>query len=446
VLRRLQGKQVILADVDTSAELVLTYDLDIARDRLLLVAPIMPAHAAELDAKVRIWSAVGVSVEKVADQRGAWKERGIEVVPEKDQFPTLVMQGFGAHLELSLRIGTAALARQDGLATFVADRALIQVMNLEDGSQQVRSRYLMRRIFADHVDLELPLPIPRFPERPTFKLGGMNLQAIPLDKEERGVRLKLPAGLVALPAILEISYTLPADTLSENAWWRSTMYAPSFTTPVIIGQMRWQLTTPRNLLCASLGRDVRPEISWSWQNGLRTPGPALSSAELDSWLTDESSSSAADRVTYAFARISSKPVTVYHLPRAWWLLGCSGLLLAITLGGYLAPIPRWAFAVLLLTPVAVMLALTLFYPAALAPVAFGIQPGVAIFLALAGGHWWLRQRERRRLDFLPGYARARPESTMASMNGSKQVRGGSTLDAAAMPASPTGTAASESAP
>ena len=123
------------------------------------------------------------------------KRRGIETVAGKESFPVLVVQGYGSALQLFLKI---AAASSESPMAFLADRSLIQAVTVEDGSQKVRARYLVRRILADHVDVELLMPVSRFHDRPTFVLGGYVLNASPLDKDEKVMRVKLPAAQSSL--------------------------------------------------------------------------------------------------------------------------------------------------------------------------------------------------------------------------------------------------------
>ena len=228
--------------------------------------------------------------------------------------------------------------------------------------------------------------------------------------------------------------------LSQNRSWRTTIHPPTFASPVVIGQMRWQLTMPTKMIAASLGHDVRSETKWSWQNWLRTPEPAYTSGDLETWLTGEPSQSTLP-VTYAFANISMQEETVYHLPRHWWLLCCSGLFLIITLGGYLSPLPRWVFWSTLMSLAVLALVFALLCPAAVAPILYGTQPGVVLMVLFVGGHRLIQVRSRRQLIFLPGFERARPGSTLVRAKSANRSREGSTVDAPIVPAATTETAA-----
>ena len=334
IISRDAARQTLRMHLDADAKnLVLQYDLAVNAG-VLQAASIWPGDASQKDAKVRIWSPSGLTASLLDEpaHRSLWKERGIEVVEDRKQFPSLVLQGFRANLPLALEIEEATATP---LSALLADRALIEVRMFNDADRS-RARYLIRKINAPHVDVELPIPSSLFPEPPTFLLGQRSLRFDKIDANERIVRVKLLPDLNARPAILDISYTLPAGSREGNSFWRTTMYVPVFRgEDVVIGQMRWRLTTPAPMVAASLGRDVRVDTRWSWQNWL-PPEASVTSAEMESWLTEQPSQSSLG-VTYAFTHVGLQPETVYHLRWQFWLLGCSGLLLVITLGGYFSP-------------------------------------------------------------------------------------------------------------
>src|SRR5262249_15913412 len=81
-------------DAGDVVDVKLQYYLPIA-NKLLNVTPVWPAHGSHEDVKVRIWTPAGVQARLAPDlvQRGVWKERGIEVVKDRDEFPALVLVG-----------------------------------------------------------------------------------------------------------------------------------------------------------------------------------------------------------------------------------------------------------------------------------------------------------------------------------------------------------------
>ena len=403
-------------------DLALQYDLDITDTHSLDVKSIWPANLSQKDVKVRVWSSTGITARLSEDlaNRGMWKERSIEKVEGVDQFPLMVLQAVGSNLRLSLKIENAATTTP---VAFLAERALIQVRVLSDGGQECRARYLIHRIHAPHVDIELP----RFRDQPTFTIGKKAINFQMIDAGDR-IRVKLYPELVALPAVLEIKYTIPAGALESNSFWRTTMHAPVFHSAVVIRQMRWQLTTTKPMIAASLERNAQAFVQWRWQSWLPTPESSVTSADWVSWLTAKDSSQTAEAVTFSFAHNTTQPETVYHLSREGWLLGCSGILLIVTLGGFFSPLPRLMFWLLLLGLALAILTLGIFWPE-VAPIAFGSQPGVVLFVVFVGVHWLLQERYRRQLVFLPGFSRTKPGSTLVRANAAKRPREASTVDA-----------------
>jgi hypothetical protein len=116
-----------------------------------------------------------------------------------------------------------------------------------------------------------------------------------------------------------------------------------------------------------------------------------------------------------------------------WLLACSMAVLGLGLGLYAlcrsgadGRLPRWLLPGLATAGAGLAVA-ALFWPGALAAVAFGCEPGVAV-LALAIPLLWLQnERHRRRAIFPPSFSRSRTPSP------SSLVRSGSSPRAAGEP-------------
>jgi hypothetical protein len=418
--------------------IVLQYDLALTKPltaeaadttgRSLNVTPIWPAHIASKDVKVRIWaSRTSTPRLPIEGLPGAWKERSIELVANKSQFPAMVLQGFGTRLPLTLPIEEG---NGSPLPAFVADRALIEIRMGEDGSQYCRARYWLRKIQGEMVEVALPRPWSQLRE-PTFLLR--NKVIIPekdKDAKERVIRLKLHPDLAELPCVLEIGYVIPAEDLERNTTWRTVLNAPAFHSDVVIGQMRWQMHTPSPILAVSFNRHARTDWSWGLQSWLPTPEIATTSADFDAWLLGKESGQAPESVTYAFSLLSAQPETVYHLPRPWWLLGCSGLFLIVTLGGYFSPMPRLAYWLMLLFIALIGLAAGALIPALMPPLLFALQPGFVLFVVFVVAHGLIQERYRRQLIFMPGFVRPQTGSTMVRTNSSpKRPREASTIDA-----------------
>ena len=110
------------------------------------------------------------------------------------------------------------------------------------------------------------------------------------------------------------------------------------------------------------------------------------------------------------------PWFALELTRPWWLLGCSGLFLVLTLGVYFSPASRWLLWVLLAVLAGGMAAFTLSFPAGWMGILFGLQPGILLFLVFIGVHWLVQERYKRQLVFLPGFSRPKPGSTISRSN------------------------------
>ncbi len=440
ITNRLPARQALwvrpTATGAAKVELVLEYDLAIAAKteegaQRLNVPFAWPAGVSRKDVKVRVWSQAGGVNVGLPDEllsRGLWKERSIEAVAGKHSFPLLVLQGAAAQLPLALRIEESTAT---ALTPLLAERGLVQVVMTDDGAQLCRTRLLIRKLNTRTLAVELPFPMPRFRERPTFFMGKYRINDWKTDKTEKIVYLHVNPELQPLPAILEISYALPADALERNQAWRTVLYPPQFP-GAVIGPMRWELSLPAPMIAAAPFRQARVETQWSVQNWLLTPEPSVSGAELEMWLTGKEPAQAAPPVTFAFAGADMQPHVIYHLSRQSWLLGCSGLFLVVTLGVYLSPLPRLAFWLVLLGLGMGAVAVGMLWPSLLPPVLFGMQPGVVLLFLFVGGHWYWQDRYRRQLVFLPAFSRNKPSSTMVRNNVPARPREASTVDAPAV--------------
>jgi hypothetical protein len=58
-----------------------------------------------------------------------------------------------------------------------------------------------------------------------------------------------------------------------------------------------------------------------------------------------------------------------------------------------------------------------------------VQPGVVLLGVFIGVHLLLQEKYRRQLVFLPGFTRARPNSTIVRSNSAPRPREASTVDA-----------------
>lgn len=430
------------ADAKEKVEIVLQYDVAIGKRGAqakktppvgaptLSVPMIWPASVSRKDVKVRIWSQAGGVKVRLSNEllsRGVWKERSIEAVKGKDSFPVMVLQAVGASMPLTLTIEDTASFSS---SAFVADRGLIQMVVNENGSQQYRARFRINKIYTDHIDVEMPLPMGRFRDRPIFLFAGDRLTDWEtVDADKKTIRLKLSSGVTVLPGILEIQYVIP--TTESGSSWRTILEAPSFRSDGEIDDLRWQLSLPMPMIAVTFGKQVRTRSQWTVQGWLLTPEPTTSS--LEQWLTGKEANPSSVPVTFEFSQGSLQPLTIYHFPRQGWLLGCSGVFLVFTLGVYFSPLPRFVFSLLLMALAVSLLSVGIVWPGTLDPLLFGCQPGVVVLAIFVAIHWAWQERSRRQLVFLPAFSRAKPASTVTMPSAAKRPREPSTVDAPAPP-------------
>jgi hypothetical protein len=416
-------------DATGQCELIIEYDVPLLPKgpeqtaRWLETALIWPEGATSHDAKVRVWCAPG-SFPELATVPGAWRDRGVEIVPERDSVPALVVQASGADTSLALRIHDPGAAK---LASLVGERTLIQVRLDDDGNQHYRVRYLVRKLAARELNIELPMA------------ARGNLLAVRLGPDKQSKTLSwddpvwnvahvaIPAALApteAGPAILELEYKVPAD---QVVWlWQSTLRPPQFHGEVLLGGVRWQVDLPRDPVAVVVSGGAHLDYRWALQGWLLAPETPVTTAALEQWLTGkESAETGAALLT--FWRQGTAPVYLLHVPRPVWLLMCSGVVLMIGLGLYLAPWGRLGVVLACFGIALAVLALALWWPATLPPVIFGSQPGVIVLAVLLGGQWLVQERYRRQVVFLPGFTRLQANSSLARAQG-KKPREASTID------------------
>jgi hypothetical protein len=420
-------------DASGRCELVIDYDVPLMAKgadqaaqaaRWLETALVWPEGATAHDAKVRVWCAPG-SPPELASVPGAWRDRGVEIVPERDSVPALVVHATGASTPLALRIHDPGAAK---LAALVGERTLIQVRLDDEGNQHYRVRYFVRKLAVRELNVELPVAIR--PNLLAVRLGPeKQSKALAWDDPVWNVaRISIPAALTPAqsgPVVLELEYKVPA---AESVWlWQSTLHAPQFHGEVLQGAVRWQVELPRDPVAVVLAENVHLDYHWSLQGWLLAPETHVSSAVLEQWLTGKESAESG-AASLSFWRQGTAPVLLLHVPRPVWLLMCSATVLIMGLGLYLLPWGRLGLAMAAFFISLAVMALALWWPATLPPVLFGSQPGIVVLTVLLGTQWLVQERYRRQVVFLPGFTRLQANSSLARAQG-KKPREASTIDA-----------------
>ncbi|GEM_PF-2508957 len=439
-------------DAAGKCELLLEYDVPVpasdngaqpAAPVAWNVPLIWPEAATRRDAKVRVWCAPGTFLALAGARRGSpdpaggdWHERGIESVPGHDSLPALVVHGTGAHVPLTAPVRPAS---QAALAALVCDRVLIQVRVDDDGNQFYRARYLVRKLAARKLTLELPVPV-RGSE-------GSNLQSVRFgpDKQEKALAWDDPArnlavvnfpgevpNLQAQPVIVEVEYKVPAALGDSRRFTQTLLHPPHWHGEVLAGSVRWHVDLPADQVALVLGAGATLDYRWTLQGWLVTPQTNVTNADLEAWLMGHEGGEAT-LVDLAFWRPGLGTQRLVHFPRQWWLLVCSGLVLALGLALYLLPL-AWPVRWLVLAALAVgVVAGALFWPAAAPWVVYGCEPGLAVLLILLGMQWLWRERYRRQVVIMPGFARLPGGSTLTRAKQAAKPREPSTVDSPVMP-------------
>jgi hypothetical protein len=386
---------------------------------------IWPEGATRHDAKVRIWCGPG-QMPALVDAAPGWRDRGSEIVPGRDSLPALVLAGTGPDLPLTLRIRDRESAP---LAALACERTLVQVAVDEQGNQAYRVRFLVRKFSVRQLQLELPVAIR--PNLHTVRMGPA--------KQEKTLTWTDPVWNIAaiqLPdeigawngqsVVLEIEYSVPADSTENGRWGALTLTPPQFHADIAPGKVRWQVALSSDQVAMALGRGVQLDYRWAIQGWLATPEPSVTSGELEVWLTGHDAAEN-EPMTLSFWRQSPTPLRVVHLPREFWLLTCSAALVLLGLFVYMLPLSRGAVWLLVLALGIGIVAAALLWPAALPPLLFGCQPGIVVLALVLGVQWLLQERYRRQVVFLPGFARRKSGSSLQRAEQAKP-REPSTID------------------
>ena len=310
----------------------------------------------------------------------------------------------------------------------------------DDGNQFYRARYLVRKLAARKLTLELPVPI-----RGT---DGSNLQHVRFgtDKLEKTLSWDNPARNLAVvnfplelpsfqaqPVFLDVEYKVPAVQGDNRRFAQTLLHAPHWQGEVLAGAVRWQVDLPADQVALVLGAGAMLDYGWRLHGWLVAPQTNVTNAELEGWFTGREGGDAA-LVDLAYWRPGLGTQRLFHVPRQWWLLACSGLVLALGLALYLLPL-AWPVRWLVVGALAVGVATAaLFWPATVPQVVYGCEPGLAVLLVLLGLQWALQERYRRQVVVMPGFARLPGGSTVTRAKQVAMAREPSTVDSPVAPA------------
>jgi hypothetical protein len=394
-------------------------------------------QATRSETRIRIWSEPGIQPTFL---KGSWEERPTELVAGQDSLPTLVLRSIGADPSLRLQLTDVAGIGSTGV---LIDRTLIQVALSQENMQSLRARFLLSRINVRHLDIQLP----GSPARPIPQvfLGDKRLPVLSVDGG--AIRLAVEPELFRKPVLLELRYEVASDGKSGNGILPTRLYPPLIGQAVFLGPVRWEVSYPPSWISFFQSGGLVLDQRWLWQGGMLTPRPAMSTADLNRWVTGavappvkrpELAPPSQDvDPTLVCHQDSPEPLFFLHVSRQIWLLACSLMFLIVGLTLAISRIPRgvsWSLVAVLGVAGA---GIGIYWPGLLTAVMYGCEPGMVIFGLVIIIQWMLQERYRRRVVFLPGFTRLERGSSMARAGSGDRSRiEPSTVDAP--PPTPSG--------
>jgi hypothetical protein len=430
---------------DGKPVLILAYDVPLAErsaadaadpsDVLAAFPVVRVAQATHAETKARFWCSTALQVSRV---NGPWDELALETVPENDALPVLVLRTNSLEPALTLRV----IENRAGLAPVVVDRGLVQVAVVEGGFHSYRARYLLDRIGARHLDIELPAPLSML--NLAVLLDGRritNLRSVDNggNAADRGslVRVAVEPDLYHKPAMLELRYQLAPGRRRGSSLLSSTFVPPVLSGAVLLGPVRWQVNTAAGSVYLYRTGNHDTEQAWTWRGGLLTPTARADGNELERWLTgakDLELDEPAEPSVECW-RSELEPIQVVHVPRAAWLLTCSVLVLALGLVLAIGPVSRGTMLGAAVILSLLLIGAGLAWPEALPLLLYGCEPGLIVLVLLALGYGAARLSGRRSRH-LPAFSRVPAGSSLVQPGSShRHRREPTTVDAPVAPRS-----------
>jgi hypothetical protein len=414
------------------------------------VGLLWPGGATRTETVVRVWTSAG-SGRVVTVEPGPWRELPPEPVPDRDSLPTVTLAGSGVDLPLTLESREAA--EPTGVAVW-ADRGLIQVWTADDGTIACRARFLLKRWLSNTIELRLPGPAfgPAAPEvfldDPPRKVDAV-FGPDPAGGPDRLVQVNLPASRPGRTIVLEVRYQLAAGRPGDGSLYPAPRPKAAFTGPV-----RWQIAILPGTTPLVFGDGLTTEQRWRFRSGMFVPGPATTTDELERWFrsgTEPDGNGGADPWQggtgdpLVLRQTGHGPARVYRVPTVGLIVAASAVVLLI---GLVVSRLRGAIAGPLVAVLAGGAAVgAVLFPQPASQVAAAAEPGLAVLVLVlvlqAAGRWYYRKR----VTYLPGFTRTRPEpqlppSAPSSAQASRPLNGstgsGSPSAREPHPAAPSG--------
>jgi hypothetical protein len=369
------------------------------------VGLVWPLGITRTESLVRVWA--GTAAARVAGAgEGSWRMLPPEPVVGRESLPVLSLAGFGDELPLTLRMAEADSAH--AVAVWV-DRGLLQVWMADDGTAGCRARFLLSRWLNDSIEFRLPdslgstLPDVLIDGRRAEPLAGATGAA-------RAVRVRLPRAESARTVVVELRYLLNlGDTES------GVLFMPPWPDAAATGPVRWQVTAPPGQIPLLLG-GRRIEQTWGFHRGLLQPAGTSTDA-LERWFQSGAEpgggAGALESVTVRLA--GSESIRLVHVPRLGLVVACSIALLIA--GLIILRLPAGLSGVLVALFGGALAAAGILFPQPAGQIAAAALPGLVALILVMGSMAAVRWYQRRRITYLPGFARGRGEPSLAPAAG-----------------------------
>jgi hypothetical protein len=412
----------------------------------LTVPLVVPVQATGGDTKVRVWSEPGL----VPLPSGAppWDEQGIEEVKDRTRLPVLVLRAPRVDAPVVLRAG-----EQAPVYTVLVERALVRAQVLENGGQSYRASFQLRQLAGPYLDIELPAPVPML----NLQIALNHRRVTPDIVNEFGrqtdggtfARLRLGPDLVRQAALLDVSYQLPPGRTGASPV-QTILQPPLLRGAPATVPTRWQVSVPTSRVLIAPESAAGLERTWTRSRGLLAARLNRTNADLErefeetlpadlrggSGPFDAPLDGTPELVCWQDAL---EPMALTHAPRLAWLLVCSLGLLIPGLGLYWSARPQpgdaghmapWFWPSLAVLTLAAAVGI-LFWPTTFWAIVFGCEPGAVVLLLMVGFQWFMHQRYRRQIVFLPSFSRGRAGSSLLRKSSSQRPPPGepSTVDA-----------------
>jgi hypothetical protein len=433
------GPWSIPLSLEKDRVLELRYTFPVPAEGVVHVPLFELKEATRNDTTVRVWSYAGPISRTMATVQGArWDDAKIRQVSGRDQLPILELHGHERNLPLSLLLRQVAVP---SLATAIVERGLIRANRLPGGGYSYRARFRLEKLSTPSLNIELPPSAARIMVRLNeLRVTPVKTTAPDAGSPSQATQLQIDTDPAAFPGavLLEVSYELggangAAGTEGDSTLGslQTTLYPPVLPHVLFGGKVRWQIDPAPAELVLNPGWEATSEERWGLRGWLLASRPALTTAELERWLTGKEGA-AETEPTLLCAQTTPEPLHLIRVARKTWLLMCSLLFLALGLGLSFAPLVRgplrvlcWAVVVLISLAV---IASVLAWPGILPDVLYGCEPGLAVLVPILVVQWMVQKRYRRQLVFMPGFTRLKTGSSLVRAGANSRAAEPSTVD------------------